>query len=216
MSVNVGKPRVVEWQGREVESAIWKEPVDGRVVVRGVNVDGDAQADLRVHGGPDKAVYAYAVEDYAWWSSQLDRDIGPATFGENLTVAGLDLGAMVIGTHWHIGDVELEVAQPRQPCFKLGMRMGDASFVDVFDGAERFGAYLRIVSEGDVGAGDVIEVVAREDVEPPLPAGTGLMITELGTTGMDAPRERLDRIVADPLVPAGWRDWARRRIERSA
>ena len=115
VSVNVGMPRVVEWHGRDVESGIWKAPVDGRVAVRGVNVDGDAQADLRVHGGSDKAVYAYAVEDYAWWSEQLGRPIEPATFGENLTVAGLDLGAMVIGTHWLVGDVELEVAQPRLP-----------------------------------------------------------------------------------------------------
>ena len=207
VSVNVGVPRVVEWQGRDVESGIWKAPVDGRVAVRGVNLDGDAQADLRVHGGPDKAVYAYAIEDYAWWSDELGRAIGPATFGENLTVEGLDLGAMVIGTRWRVGTAELEVAQPRQPCFKLGMRMGDASFVDLFDGAERFGAYLRIVREGDVGAGDTIEVVPLDR--------PGITITELGVAGIDAPRALLDRIVGDPLVPDGWREWAERRALRA-
>ena len=215
VSVNVGVPRVVEWHGREVESAIWKSPVDGRVAVRGVNLGGDAQADLRVHGGPDKAVYAYAVEDYAWWSDERGRDLGPATFGENLTVEGLDLNAMLIGTRWSIGDVELEVAQPRQPCFKLGMRMGDAAFVDVFDGAERFGAYLRIVQEGDVGAGDAIEVTAREDVVPALPPGTGITVRELGAAGNDPPRAFLDRIVDDPLVPDGWREWAERHLRRA-
>ncbi|HEX5588162.1 MAG TPA: MOSC domain-containing protein, partial [Acidimicrobiia bacterium] len=115
VSVNVGVPRVVEWHGRAVESGIWKEPVDGRVAVRGVNLDGDGQADRRVHGGPDKAVYAYALEAYAWWSERLGRELAPASFGENLTVEGLDLATMVIGTRWHVGSTELEIAQPRQP-----------------------------------------------------------------------------------------------------
>ena len=163
VSVNVGLPRVVEWHGRNVETAIWKAPVEGRVPVRGVNVDGDGQADLRVHGGPDKAVYAYAVEDYAWWSDALGRTLAPGTFGENLTVEGIDLGALVIGTRWLVGSTELEVSQPRLPCFKLGIRMDDAEFVERFDEAARFGAYFRIVREGDVGAGDEITVVPRAD-----------------------------------------------------
>jgi MOSC domain-containing protein YiiM len=208
--VNVGVPRVVAWHGRDVESGIWKAPVDGRVAVRGVNLDGDAQADLRVHGGADKAVYAYASEDYAWWSSELGREIGPATFGDNLTVEGLDLGAMTIGTRWLVGSVELEIAQPRLPCFKLGMRMGDASFVDAFEGAERFGAYLRIVREGDVGAGDAIEVVEHEGEH----AGD-ITVHELGAAGNDPPRELLERIVADPLVPESWHEWAERRRARA-
>ena len=93
VSVNVGRPRVVEWHGRAVETGIWKAPVTGRVAVRGVNLDGDDQADRRVHGGPDKAVYAYALEDYDWWAERLGRDLEPGTFGENLTVEGVDLGA---------------------------------------------------------------------------------------------------------------------------
>jgi len=132
----------VEWHGRIVESAIWKEPVEGRVAVRGVLVDGDEQADLRVHGGTDKAVYAYALEDYEWWSARLDRALEPGTFGENVTVAGFDPSDAVIGSRWRVGHTVLQVTEPRLPCFKLGMRMGDAAFVDDFAEAGRFGAYL--------------------------------------------------------------------------
>ncbi len=196
MSVNVGAVRTVEWHGRAVTTGIWKEPVAGRVAVRGVNLVGDDQADRRVHGGPDKAVYAYAVEDYAWWSRELGRDrgqeLGPGTFGENLTVEGIDLGALVIGSRWLVGTTELEVAQPRQPCFKLGIRMGDAEFVDRFDEAARFGAYLRIVREGDVGAGDEITVVPRVD-----DGAEGITLVELGMVTRDADVVFLERIIAD-------------------
>jgi len=200
--------RQVDWHGRAVETAIWKSPVVGRIAVRGVNVHGDDQADRRVHGGPDKAVYAYAVEDYEWWANELGRPMEPGTFGENLTVSGVALGDAVIGTRWSIGTVELEVAQPRQPCFKLGLRMGDADFVERFDDAERFGAYLRIVREGDIGAGDEIAVVrARSE---------GITIRELGTMGRDATVEQLRRVVDDVDVPEGWKDWARRGLRRAA
>jgi MOSC domain-containing protein YiiM len=177
VSVNVGLPRVVEWHGRQVETAIWKEPVDGRIPVRGVNVDGDGQADLRVHGGRDKAVYSYAIEDYEWWSEQLGRELEPGTFGENLTVSGIDLSEVGIGSRWRVGTAVLDITQPRFPCFKLGIRMGDAAFVKQFERAARFGAYFRIVEEGDVGAGDEIEVVA-----PALPAAR--TIREVGLAGL--------------------------------
>jgi MOSC domain-containing protein YiiM len=204
-SVNVGATRTVEWHGRAVTTAIWKVPVEGRVSVRGVNVEGDDQADRRVHGGPDKAVYAYALEDYVWWSRELGRELGPGTFGENLTVSGIDLGAMVIGTRWHVGSAELEVTQPRQPCFKLGIRMGDAGFVDRFDAAERFGAYLRIVGEGDIGARDEIRVDARRH---------GITVHELGVASRGSDAAFLERIAADPAIAEGWREWARRQRAR--
>ncbi len=172
VSVNVGRPRSVEWHGRDVETGIWKAPVEGRVTVRGVNLDGDEQADLRVHGGRDKAVYAYALDDYEWWSAELGTRVEPGTFGENLTVRGLDLGDAVIGTHWRVGSTVLQVSQPRLPCFKLGIRMGDAAFVERFEDARRFGTYLRIAEEGDIGAGDVITV------EPSRIAG--ITVGELG------------------------------------
>jgi len=209
VSVNVGAVRTVEWHGRAVSTGIWKSPVDGRVAVRGVNLAGDDQADRRLHGGADKAVYAYAAEDYAWWSAELGREMGPATFGENLTVEGLDLGALVIGTRWLVGTTELEVSQPRQPCFKLGIRMGDAGFVDRFGDAARFGAYLRIVREGDIGAGDQITVVPRTDT-----IDDGITLVELGLVTRNADVGFLERIIADTAVAEAWRDWALRQRAR--
>jgi MOSC domain-containing protein YiiM len=160
-SVNVGAPQTVEWMGRHVVTAIWKAPVAGRVAVAGINVAGDLQADRRVHGGPDKAIYAYATSDYRWWSEELGSPVAPATFGENLTVDGVDLAAAVVGEVWSVGTVTLQVTQPRLPCFKLGIRMGDTAFVERFDEARRFGVYFRIRGAGDVGAGDPITRVSR-------------------------------------------------------
>jgi MOSC domain-containing protein YiiM len=161
-SVNVGRPKQISVRrGRALMSAIGKQPVEGRLRVEGVNVTGDQQADPRVHGGPDKAVYAYAREDAAWWEQQLGRTLPPGMFGENLTTEGLDVSGAVIGERWRIGTVVLEVAQPRLPCAKLGTRFGDLGMVKRFGEASRPGAYLRIVTEGELGAGDAIEVLSR-------------------------------------------------------
>jgi MOSC domain-containing protein YiiM len=156
--VNVGRPRLVSTGRRTVSTAIWKTPIEGRVAVRGINVDGDDQADRSVHGGPDKAVYAYASEEIQRWRDELGRDLGAAPFGENLTTAGIDVSGALVGERWSIGTTLLEVVQPRLPCFKLGLRMGDPAFVRRFAQASRPGAYLRIVEEGELGAGDPIEV----------------------------------------------------------
>jgi MOSC domain-containing protein YiiM len=164
VSVNVGTPAQISVRrGRALMSAIGKRPVEGRVRVEGVNLAGDDQADRRVHGGPDKAVYAYASEDTAWWATELDRPLGPGMFGENLTTAGVDVTGAVIGERWRVGSVELEVAQPRLPCAKLGIRFGDLQMVRRFGEASRPGAYLRIVTEGELGAGDAIEIVSRPE-----------------------------------------------------
>ena len=201
LSVNVGDVRTVEWRGRQVTTAIWKHPVEGRVPVRGVNLMGDDQADRRVHGGADKAVYAYAVEDYDWWRTTTGP-LAPGTFGENLTTAGLDLSACRIGDRWRVGSALLEVAQPRQPCFKLGIRMGDDAFPGRFAGAGRPGAYLRIVVPGDVGAGDAIGVEAAA-----APA------VVLGALVADPVEDEVLRVAAaDPRVPAGWRRTAFRAL----
>jgi MOSC domain-containing protein YiiM len=160
LSVNVGRPQEVGTGRRTVSTAIWKHPVDGPVAVRGVNLDGDDQADRTVHGGPDKAVYAYAVEEERWWTADLGRDLGPAPFGENLTTSGIDVSGALLGERWRIGTVLLEVVQPRLPCFKLGLRMGDPRFVRRFAQASRPGAYLRILEEGELEAGDAIAVDA--------------------------------------------------------
>ncbi len=168
VSVNVGVPRLVEHRGRRAWTGIWKHPVAGRVAVRGVNLDGDEQADRRVHGGPDKAVYAYASEDYTWWAAELGRQLEPGTFGENLTLEGVDLGAARVGERWQVGSTVLEVAQPRTPCWKLGLRMGDDEFPARFLAAGRPGAYLRIVGEGEVGAADEVVSLHRPDDRPSL------------------------------------------------
>lgn len=164
LSVNVGQPQTRPGGRRYVRSAIWKEPVAGRVGVHGVNVDGDAQADLRVHGGVHKAVYAYASEDTAWWAERLGRDdLGPGAFGENLTTAGIDVSGAVLGERWELGSVVLEVVQPRQPCFKLGVKFDDKTMLKQFAQASRPGAYLKIVQEGEIGAGDEIRVLDVPD-----------------------------------------------------
>ena len=154
VSVNVGTATTVEWHGRNVTSAIWKSPVDAPVAIEHLALQGDEQADLRVHGGPDKAVYAYAVDDYTWWSAQLGVPLGPGTFGENLTVAGFDVSRAVVGQEWEVGNAVLRVTQPRMPCFKLGMRMGDASFVD--HSAPRCGPGRTCASCGPVACAPVM------------------------------------------------------------
>jgi MOSC domain-containing protein YiiM len=199
--VNVGRPRLVDWHGRRVRTAIFKAPVAGPLLAAGVNLAGDDQADRRVHGGNDKALYAYAVEDYRWWVGELGYEPAPGTFGENLTTAGVDLTAAAIGDRWAVGEAVLEVAQPRQPCFKLGMRMGDAGFVDRFAAARRPGAYLRIVDAGLVGAGDAIVVTPA--------AAPAIRVVDL--VG-DLTPELLSRIVADERVPGGWRRGAERTL----
>lgn len=163
-SINIGTPKQIGVRkGRPVMSAIDKRPVPGPHTVEGVNVTGDEQADLRVHGGIDKAVYAYADEDTAWWSAELDRELWPGAFGENLTTRGVDCTNAVIGERWRIGSALLEVCQPRQPCFKLGLHLGDPKMLKRFAQASRPGAYLRILEPGELEAGDTIEIVDVPD-----------------------------------------------------
>ena len=142
ISVNVGRPRAFEHGGKPAKSAIWKSPVAGRVAVRGVNLEGDDQSDREVHGGPDKAVYAYAIEDVRFWESELARSLELAAVGENLTTEGLDVTNAVVGTRWEIGSAELEISEPRAPCSKLAFKMEDPTFVRRFTKAGRPGAYL--------------------------------------------------------------------------
>jgi MOSC domain-containing protein YiiM len=176
-------------------SAIHKAPVDGPVRVEGINLAGDEQADRRVHGGPDKAVYAYAAEDAAWWAAELGREMPPGMFGENLTVSGLDVSGAVIGERWRAGTVELEVCQPRLPCFKLAARFGEPLMVKRFAQAGRPGAYLRIATPGELAAGDTIEVLSRPDhgVTIALVSAAILLDEELLRTASAAPQlpERL-------------------------
>jgi len=158
VSVNVGRIRAVEWHGRTVTTAIWKAPVAGRVQIDANGLAGDEQADPRVHGGPQKAVYAYSIEDYHWWEREIAAVLEPGTFGENLTIEGVDIGNAVIGEEWRIGSAVLAVTHPRGPCFKLGLRMGDAAFVKRFAAAGRLGTYLKVLEPGDIETGDTVKV----------------------------------------------------------
>ena len=160
-SVNVSGVRTLVHGQRTVTTGIFKRPVDGRVGVHGVNLDGDDQADRRVHGGPDRALYAYAVEDLQWWAAEVGRAVPPGSMGENLTTERVDVTEAVVGERWQVGSTLLEVASPHVPCFKLGIAMEDGRFPPRFAHAGRPGAYLRIVREGDIGAGDVIEITER-------------------------------------------------------
>jgi MOSC domain-containing protein YiiM len=207
VSVNVGRTRPVERDGEPATTAIWKSPVAGRVAANGVNLEGDEQADRDVHGGYDKAVYAYAIEDTRRWEAELGRSIGPGGFGENLTVEGLDLIASVIGERWIAGTAVLEVSQPRLPCWKLGVRMADPRFPQRFTRAGRPGTYLRIIEPGDVGAGDDVRVTSRPD--------HGVTIADVWRVYH---RDRRDAAVLlqVPQLSDSWREWAEGRVRKVA
>lgn len=162
VSVNVGRPRQLTIRGRDRATGIFKEPQAGRVPIAGVTVGDDVQIE-GAHGGPFKAVYAYALEDYEWWSGELGRELPPGTFGENLTTRGIDITHALIGERWQVGTAVLEIADPRTPCSTLRARMGIPGFVKTFAAARRFGAYFSIVAEGSVAAGDDIVILERPD-----------------------------------------------------
>ncbi len=203
VSVNVSDVHTVEHRGRKVTTGILKTPVNGPVSVAGVNLAGDAQADLAAHGGKDKAVYAYAVEDLVWWEEQLDRTIDAATFGENLTTHGIDVSGAMVGERWRIGTVTLEVSEPRVPCFKLGIAMSDTKFPLLFKRADRPGTYLRIVEEGSLEAGDPIEVISRPD--------NSISIADIARI-YDRDHDEADRFLGVADLSAPWKAWAERQI----
>ena len=199
LSVNVGGVREFDYNGRPAKSAIWKSPVVGRIAARGVNLAGDDQADRQAHGGPDKVVYAYAVEDARWWEQELGRSLAYGEFGENLTIEGIEANRALIGERWEIGTTVLEVSEPRIPCWRLGVRMSDKMFPRRFTEAMRPGAYLRLVVEGDVGAGDEIRVVERPDHD--------LTIRDVFRI-YTRDRQEVERLLAVPRMSESWRTWA--------
>ena len=207
LSVNVGLPREVTWRGKPVTTGIYKQPVVGRVAVRALNLDGDRQADLRVHGGPDKAVYAYPFEFYELWSRERpDLDLGPGMFGENLTTEGLLDGDVAVGDRFRVGTAELVVTQPRLPCFKLGIKVGRDEFVTEFLERGLYGFYLAVIREGEVEAGDSIVEVSRD--------ARAVRVTEIARLFA---RDRNDiegmRRAADlDVLPESWREYFRKRV----
>ena len=200
-SVSIGEPRTVVHDGRDVETGIYKSPVDGPVRVTELGIEGDGQADLSVHGGRDKAVYAYPAKHYTSWAAELEVDeLSPAQFGENLTVTEIDEDNVRIGDRFRFGSVVAVVAQPRLPCFKLGIRMGDPEFPPRFLQSGRLGIYLRVEAEGETQAGDTFELVER--------AGHGITVTGLWrcvfgkSADRDLARHCLDQL---PHLDEGWR-----------
>ena len=209
ISVNVGQPRFVGWKGEMIETAIFKASVAGPVVVAGTNLAGDRQADLKVHGGVDKAVYAYAAEHYPRWRSELNREDMPwGMFGENLTTEGLDESTVRIGDRLAIGTAEFEVSQPRLPCSKIGLRFGRADMVKLFLQSRRLGFYLRVRREGTIEAGNAIGVTAGD---PAAPTIADLALLE--STGRDDVT-LLERAVRAPALTESWRQRYREQLER--
>jgi MOSC domain-containing protein YiiM len=199
LAVNVGLPREFQYNGRPARSAIWISPVTGRVAARRINLAGDDQADREAHGGPDKAVYAYSVEDLGWWAQEIGRPLQYGELGENLTTEGIEVNGALVGERWAIGTTVLEVSEPRVPCWRLGVRMNDKLFPRRFTKALRPGAYLRVLVEGEVGAGDEIQVIERPDHE--------LTIRDvLRIYAFD--RQEVGRLLAIPGMSEGWRTWA--------
>ncbi len=209
VSVSVGRPRLAMWNGQTVSTGIYKNPVEGRVVVRTLNLDGDRQADLNVHGGASKAVYGYPSEHYECWRRELPGTSLPfGMFGENLTTEGLDESVVRIGDRFRIGSAELLVTQPRVPCHKLAIKFGRADIIKRFLASGRSGFYFSVVQEGDVGAGDAIERRAHDE--------NGLTVADIvrlyaGDTDDPA---MLRRASETATLPESWRDRFRVRAEK--
>jgi MOSC domain-containing protein YiiM len=206
-TVAVGEPRIVPWQGRDVLTSIFKVPVPGPVAARGINLEGDRQSDLQVHGGEFKAVYAYAAEHYDFWRAQLARELEPASFGENLTISGLDEQDLCIGDVVRVGGAALEVAQPRLPCFKLGLRFGDPFMVKAFARSGRFGVYFRIAGEGLVAQGDAVTIVHRDPAQ--------LAVREIARVYLHDGDDRstMRRLAAHERLDPAWRAWFLEKLE---
>ncbi len=169
LSVNVGNPRLVEYNGEPIATGIYKEPVGGRVAVNQFNLAGDAQADLRVHGGYSKAVYVYPSEHYEFWREEFpEADLPFGVFGENLTIEGLLETNVRVGDKFRVGTAEFTVTQPREPCFKLGIRFGRSDIIKRFAKSGRSGFYLAVEKTGELGAGDEIEFLSREANQPSI------------------------------------------------
>jgi len=211
VSVNVALPREIAWRGETLLSGIFKQPVAGRVAVRGHNLAGDAQADLSVHGGPDKAVYAYPAEHYVFWRAELpELELDWGAFGENLTTEGLLETEVWIGDRYRVGSAQLVVTQPRIPCHKLAARHGRPDLPKRFLASGRSGFYLRIEAEGELGAGDAVERVSRDERGLRVADLYALLGARRGDTAL------LRRAVEHPDLAAAWRDELQRQLDQQA
>jgi len=207
VSLNVGLPREVEWHGRTVLTSIFKAPVDRRLRVSTLNFEGDEQSDLTVHGGVDKAVYAYPSKHYEYWRRELAQaDLPLGVFGENLTTEGLLETDLRIGDRFRVGSAEFVVTQPRMPCYKLGIRFGRGDILKRFLQSGRSGFYFAVTLEGEVGEGDSIELIARSN--------EGLTVADvvkLYTVDTEN-QELLRRATESSMLPESWKDYFRKRL----
>lgn len=214
VSVNCGLPREVVWRGRSVTTSIYKEPVQGRIALRTLNLDGDRQSDLSVHGGKDKAVYCYPVEHYEYWKMELPGHALPmGVFGENFTTDGLNEDSVQIGDQISIGSGEVVVSQPRLPCYKLGIRFKSDDMVKRFLASQRSGFYVAVTREGEVGAGDEIRVLR--------PDPNSISVSEINRLYIAKEYDKEDlRLVRTALaleaLPESWKEFLEEKATRQS
>ena len=209
LSVNVGLPREVTWQGKVVTTGIFKEPSKGPVMLRRLNLDGDGQADLTVHGGASKAVYAYPSEHYAFWRAELPgMDLPWGMFGENFTTEGLLETAVYIGDRFRIGEAEVMVTEPRMPCYKLGIKFGRADIIKRFLASRRTGFYFAVVREGMVSAGNALKSIGQEQQEISVADITRLYAFEKSDV------KSLRRTIEVEALPESWKGYFRHQLEK--
>jgi len=217
VSVNTGMPREVSWHGRIVTTAIFKEPAVGRMAVRSLNLDGDRQADVTVHGGKHKAVYCYPLAHYDYWKKELPgREPPMGMFGENFTIDENGQGQLEesvhLGDRFSVGTAEVAVTQPRLPCYKLGVRFGSDEMVKRFLVSGRTGFYVMVVREGEVGAGDEMKVIAREPNAVPVSEITRLYVAKrYGEAEIGAVR----RALRVEELPESWKEYLRERLRQA-
>lgn len=212
VSLNVGLPREVKWRGMNVTTGIFKEPVEGRVKLRKLNLDGDRQADLTVHGGEFKAVYCYPLAHYDYWKRQLPgRELPMGSFGENFTISNLLEDSVHLGDRYSVGSAEVVVTQPRLPCYKLGVKFQMDDMVKRFLFSGRMGFYVAVTREGEVGAGDEIKVLARDPNEVLVGEITRLYIAKrYGDEEVSSVR----RALQVEVLPESWKEYFRERLSQ--
>ena len=207
VAISVGRPKEVQWRGRSVQTSIFKTPVSGRVHVTRLNIEGDEQSDLSVHGGAQKAVYVYPAEHYSFWRRELpDTELPWGAFGENFTTEGLLEDEVWIGDRYRVGSVELVVTQPRMPCYKLAIRFGRADMVKRFLQSGRSGFYLAVEREGELSPGDAIERFARDERRLTVADVVALYAAD------SANQPLLETASEHPSLPASWREYFRKRL----
>jgi MOSC domain-containing protein YiiM len=212
VSINVGLPREVIWHDTRVLTGIFKEPVAGRVALRTLNLDGDRQADLTVHGGKDKAVYCYSLEHYDYWKGELPgRDLPLGVFGENFTTTGLLEDSVHLGDRFAVGSAELVAVQPRLPCYKLGVRFQADDMVKRFLASRRTGFYFAVTKEGEVTAGDEITLISKDPNAVPVSEITRLYIAKKYEKDDIASLQRALNVAA---LPESWESYFRDRLNR--